>query len=99
LVARKGRDQNPGYRVQFLSYMARINDGPNFYNLYKDIFVHRFYHFEAQRRNPLIFNGGSNIGMSILYFKHFYPQGRSIGFEPDPRDPISIELCHSIDVQ
>jgi FkbM family methyltransferase len=80
----KVRDQNPGYTVQFLNYTARINDGPNFYNLYKDIFVHRFYHFEAQRPNPLIIDGGSNIGMSILYFKHVYPQARIIGFEPDP---------------
>jgi FkbM family methyltransferase len=28
---------------------------------------------------------GSNIGVSILYFKHLYPQARVVGFEPDTR--------------
>lgn len=65
-------------------YTVRINDGPNFYVLYNDIFVHGIYHFEAQRSDPLILDCGSNIGMSILYFKHIYPQARIVGFEPDP---------------
>ena len=74
----------PGSLVKCLNYTVRINDGPNFYILYKDIFVHRIYHFEAQRPDPLILDCGSNIGMSILYFKHVYPKARIIGFEPDP---------------
>lgn len=69
---------------RFLDYTVRINDGPNFYILYKDIFIHRIYHFESQRRDPFILDCGSNIGMSILYFRHVYPQARIIGFEPDP---------------
>lgn len=73
-----------GSAVHCLDYVVRINDGPNFYILYKDIFMHRIYHFEAQRSDPLILDCGSNIGMSILYFKHVYPQARIIGFEPDP---------------
>lgn len=76
--------KRPGSLVRCLNYTVRINDGPNFYILYKDIFVHRIYHFEAQRPDPLILDCGSNIGMSILYFKHVYPKARIIGFEPDP---------------
>jgi len=67
-----------------LDYAVRINDPHNFYTLYKDIFVHRIYHFDAQRQDPLILDCGSNIGMSVLYFKHVYPGARVIGFEPDP---------------
>jgi FkbM family methyltransferase len=74
----------PGLLVRCMNYTVRINDGPNFYILYKDIFIHRIYHFEAQRPDPLILDCGSNIGMSILYFKHLYPKARIIGFEPDP---------------
>jgi FkbM family methyltransferase len=65
-------------------YTVRINDGPNFYAIYKDIFVKRIYHFDAQRPDPFILDCGSNIGGAILYFKHVYPQARIIGFEPDP---------------
>lgn len=66
------------------SYMIRITDGPNFYIQFKDLFVKQIYHFYAVRPDPLIIDGGSNMGMSILYFKQLYPQSRIIGFEPDP---------------
>lgn len=73
-----------GSVMRCLNYTVRITDGPNFYMQYKDEFILRIYHFDAQRPDPLIIDGGSNIGMSILNFKHIYPQARVIGFEPDP---------------
>ena len=76
--------KRPGVLARCLNYSVRINDGWNFYILYKDIFLNRIYHFEAERRNPYILDCGSNIGMSILYFKHLYPEAHIVGFEPDP---------------
>lgn len=64
-------------------FHVRINDGPNFYILFKDIFVRRYYHFEARRPAPIILDGGGNIGMSVFYFQHLYPDARMITFEPD----------------
>lgn len=66
-------------------YRVRIDDGPNFYVQFKDEFIRKVYWFRARREDPRIIDGGSNIGMSILYFKHLYPQARVTGFEPDPR--------------
>jgi FkbM family methyltransferase len=83
-VRRRAAGQKPGAVLPCLDYRVRINDGPNFYILYKDIFVHRIYHFQAVRPDPVILDCGSNIGMSILYFKHVYPQARVVGFEADP---------------
>lgn len=65
-------------------YTIRVNDGWNFYAVYKDIFMRRIYHFEARHAHPFILDCGSNIGGAILYYKHVYPQARIIGFEPDP---------------
>jgi FkbM family methyltransferase len=76
--------RRPGSVVRFRKFSIRINDGPNFYVLAKDLFVSRIYHFEAQRSDPVIIDAGSNIGMSILYFKDVYPAARIVGFEPDP---------------
>jgi len=81
----KGHSEKPGAAGHFLNYSTRGNDGPNFYVLYKDVFVNRIYHFETKRPDPMILDCGSNIGMTILYFKHVYPQARIIGFEPDPK--------------
>lgn len=70
--------------MQCLDYRVRITDGQNFYMQYKDEFINRIYHFDALRPDPLIIDGGSNMGMSILRFKFIYPNARVIGFEPDP---------------
>jgi len=74
-----------GSLVRFSGHTARIVDGPTFYHQYRDIFVRGVYAFEARHPNPLIVDGGSNIGISILYFKNRYPTARVLGFEPEPR--------------
>lgn len=65
-------------------FHVQITDGPDFYMQYKDEFVKKIYSFDARRPDPLIIDGGSNMGMSILRFKKVYPKARVIGFEPDP---------------
>lgn len=74
----------PGSQMPCLHYSVRITDGPNFYMQFKDEFIRRIYHFESNSPVPVILDGGSNMGLSILYFKHIYPNARVIGFEPDP---------------
>lgn len=73
-----------GKSVTLLGYKVRINHGLTPFHLYEDIFVNHVYHFEAQRPDPFILDCGSNIGMSVLYFKHCYPRARVVAFEPDP---------------
>jgi FkbM family methyltransferase len=50
--------------------------------LHNEIFVKLAYYFRAPRPDPLIVDGGSNIGMSVLFFKALYPDARVIAFEP-----------------
>jgi len=64
--------------------VLHFNNGLNAFGQYRLIFRDLIYHFEAERPNPLILDCGSNIGVSMLYFKHVYPGARIIGFEPDP---------------
>jgi FkbM family methyltransferase len=52
--------------------------------LFHEIFEVGTYLFTAERSRPLILDCGSNIGMSILFFKKLYPEARIIGFEADP---------------
>jgi len=56
-----------------------------FYMELKDIWKHRIYHFESDTGSPRILDCGSHIGMSVLYFKHAYPQSSITAFEPDPQ--------------
>jgi FkbM family methyltransferase len=76
--------QKPNSFMRCLNYTLRITNGLDYYIQYKDIFIRRIYDFEARTPEPLIIDGGSNVGVSIFYFKHLYPNSRIIGFEPDP---------------
>lgn len=65
------------FRVGYLDYL-------NLVHLFREIFVGGVYDLPVSTNAPVIFDCGSNIGMSILYFKHRYPSSRIVGFEPHP---------------
>jgi FkbM family methyltransferase len=73
----------PG-RTRCGPFTVRFNDGLNYYMSWKDIFVHRIYHFESSRPDPRILDCGSNIGLSVLYAKRAHPAARVTAFEADP---------------
>jgi FkbM family methyltransferase len=49
----------------------------------QEIFIDEVYNFYCNEDNPVIIDCGSNIGLSIIYFKKLYPNAQIIGFEPD----------------
>jgi FkbM family methyltransferase len=53
-------------------------------DMFEEIFLRRQYLFETKNPNPVIVDAGSNIGLSILFFKTLFPSAKVIGFEPDP---------------
>lgn len=64
-----------GFKFRFLDY------GTLSY-LYNEIFIDNEYFFTAENDSPYIIDCGSNIGMSIIYFKMLYPNSRILAFEP-----------------
>jgi len=65
-----------GYQVRFCTYGALSW-------LFKEIFLDQEYHFVSRKMSPFIIDCGSNIGMSLLYFKTLYPDAEILAFEPD----------------
>lgn len=53
-------------------------------HLFVEIFVLKEYLFSSQIINPIIIDCGSNIGMSILFFKNKFPESTIIGIEANP---------------
>lgn len=63
----------------------RVTDGLNAYMQYKDELVRRCYAFETSRPDPVVIDGGANIGMFSLATLRDHPGARITAFEPDPR--------------
>jgi len=66
------------YKINFFSYY-------DLQHLFHEIFTHEIYAFSPDTQEPFIIDCGSNIGISILYFKTVYPRAHIIGFEPDQK--------------
>jgi FkbM family methyltransferase len=64
-----------GFNVKFLRYQELSF-------LFREIFLDNEYYFVAENDSPYIIDCGSNLGMSILYFKVLYPRSRIVAFEP-----------------
>jgi len=69
--------------IRFLNYTFDIPDMPSFIGQFKEIFVDEIYKFESKNAVPVIFDCGSNIGTSLLYFRKIHPNAKIIGFEAD----------------
>ncbi len=90
-----GTEKVLDYQIDYLKF--NILSG-----LFDLIFVDEEYFFQADNESPVILDCGSNIGMSILYFKKLYPKAKIIGFEPAPETfktlKRNIEQNHLEDV-
>lgn len=73
-----------GYKVNFLDIDA-------FISLFDEIFVKEIYDFKTAKSSPAIIDCGSNIGMSVIYFKIKYPNSEIIAFEADKKSFLTLE--------
>jgi FkbM family methyltransferase len=51
----------------------------------REIFIDGIYR-QSLRSEPLIFDCGANIGLSVIYMKQLYPGATIVAFEPDDRN-------------
>lgn len=66
----------PAYKLHFFHYSI-------FLSLFEDLFLNEEY-FVNLPHNPTIIDLGSEVGMSVFYFKSIYPNARIQAYEPDP---------------
>ena len=59
-------------------------DSASCVSIYRDIFKRKLYAFRCERPEPVIIDLGSNIGMSVIFFKRLYPKARITAVEADP---------------
>lgn len=80
--------------IKFSEYNIDLVDSKSFLSQYEEIFSKQGYKFHSDSKTPLIIDCGSNIGLSILYYKKIYPNAIIHAFEPDEK--IFETLSHNI---
>jgi FkbM family methyltransferase len=76
------RSYGPTTNDHILGFDVTFYDYRSLCYLYREIFLDEIYFFQTNNPQPFIIDCGSNIGMTVLYFKKLYPQSRILAFEP-----------------
>jgi FkbM family methyltransferase len=77
--------------IQLNNKSFGYTDSLSFMTMYSEIFLKRIYDFRADNNNPLIIDCGSNIGLSVIFFKNQYPDAEIHAYEPDPNVFTQLE--------
>jgi FkbM family methyltransferase len=72
------------YTCTFRQHTLHVHDYTSFRLGKNELFREEVYKFSSSKKDPYIIDCGSNIGMSIIYFKSIYPNAQITGFEADP---------------
>ena len=64
--------------ADIVGYKVKFCDADLLFGLFNEIFLHHEYHFTAANETPHIIDCGSNIGMSVIYFKMLYPEAEIV---------------------
>jgi FkbM family methyltransferase len=81
----RGLPRRTPSEATLLGRRVRILDALSFLWQREEIFAREMYRFPCDHDAPFILDGGSNIGLAIIYFKQLYPRATVVGFEPDPK--------------
>jgi len=60
-----------------------LRTGTSDFRLYHDIFFNSQYNISLQENPKVIVDAGANIGLSVLFFAHKYPNAKIIAIEPE----------------
>jgi FkbM family methyltransferase len=83
-LLKRSNKQSREVRVRMGPYTITSPDYATLSFLIKEKFVDEQYYFEQPHTRPVIFDCGSSIGISVLYFKSLYPSSEIYSFEPHP---------------
>ena len=78
----------PRYQRGFVSagtWQLHYLDATSLLSAFDVVVVKRWNDFVCDKKDPVILDGGANIGISAIHYKQLFPDARITSFEPDPR--------------
>ncbi len=67
--------------VKFLNYKVEFLSQSNLEGILEEIFLRGDYSINLRNNSPVIVDCGGNIGVSVIFFKHYYPDSKITVFE------------------
>ena len=77
----------PRYQSGFVtarSWQLHYLDASSLLSAFDVVVVKRWNDFRCEKKNPVILDGGANIGISAIHYKRLFPGATITSFEPDP---------------
>ncbi|MDD3284439.1 MAG: FkbM family methyltransferase [Patescibacteria group bacterium] len=71
-----------GYDIKYFNFYPMSNCD---FAIFDEIFINKEYKFDSKNVANIIFDIGSNVGLSVIYFKLKFPQAIIYCFEPDKK--------------
>jgi len=71
------------HTFKYKNYVLKVSDFISVANQVKEYFDEEQLKFSCSKKEPVIIDCGSNVGVSVLYFKSLFPAARIMAFEPD----------------
>ena len=81
--------------TDILERPLEVVDSLSFIYMFEEIFEREIYRFDAKTEAPYVLDCGSNIGLSVIYFKRLYPGAHVVAFEAD--DEIFAVLKRNVE--
>ena len=78
----------PRYQPGFVTtgnWQLHYLDATSLLSAFDVIVVKRWNDFASEKKNPVILDGGANIGISTIHYKRLFPDAVITSFEPDQR--------------
>ena len=97
----------PRYQPGFVSagsWQLKYLDAASLLSAFDVVVVKRWNDFRCGKKNPVILDGGANIGISTIHYKSLFPGAVITAFEPDPRacellrENFAINRIHDVEV-
>ena len=72
-------------QIRFLGNTLTVFGRTGFLHALKEVFFEEIYKIDLPAK-PYIIDCGAHIGLSVIYFKHHYPDAEILAFEPDEQN-------------
>ena len=101
-LARVPRYQ-PGF-VAVGNWQLHYLDAASLLSAFDVVVVKRWNDFRCEKKNPVILDGGANIGISAIHYKRLFPDAVITSFEPDPgacellRRNLAANKIHDVEI-